>query len=375
MKIGIDARFYGPQGKGLGRYTQKLISYLQKIDKQNEYFIFLRRENWHEYEPSCKNFKKILADYRWYTLKEQILWPLKLHSLQLDLMHFTHFNVPIFYFGKFIVTIHDLILTKYPTQRATTLGPFLYFIKHFSYELVIKMAIKRAGQIIAVSEYTKQDIIKHFRAPAEKIKVTYEAVDPPAETQVGSIEKLATLGISGVYLLYVGNAYPHKNIEGLLKAFSWLVARNSDLKLVLVGKDDYFFTRLKNLVKSMNLQDKVVFPGYVDDNLLAALYQRATVFVFPSFYEGFGLPPLEAMSYGLPVVSSNSSCLPEVLGDAALYFNPYDIKDMAGKISSLLADKEKAKELVQKGYHRLQDFSWQKMAQATLELYCSLLFN
>jgi glycosyltransferase involved in cell wall biosynthesis len=375
MKIGIDARFYGPQGKGLGRYTQKLISYLEKIDKQNEYFILLRRENWHEYEPSRKNFKKVLADYRWYTLKEQILLPLKLHSLHLDLMHFTHFNVPMFYFGKFIVTIHDLILTKYPTQRATTLGPLLYSIKHFSYELVIKMAIKRASRIIAVSEYTKQDIMKHFRVPAEKIKVTHEAVDTPAERQTGLAEKFAVMGISGVYLLYVGNVYPHKNIEGLLKAFSWLVARNGDLKLVLVGKDDYFFTRVKNLVKSMNLQDKVVFPGYVDDNLLAALYQRATVFVFPSFYEGFGLPPLEAMSYGLPVVSSNSSCLPEVLGEAALYFNPHDTKDIAGKISSLLEDKEKAKELVQKGYRRLHVFSWQKMAQATLDLYCSLLFN
>ena len=375
MKIGIDARFYGPQGKGLGRYTQKLISSLEKIDKQNEYFILLRRENWHEYKPSYKNFQKVLADYRWYTLKEQILLPLKLYSLHLDLMHFTHFNVPMLYFGKFIVTIHDLILTKYPTERATTLGPLLYSIKHFSYQRVIKMAVKRARKIIAVSEHTKQDIMAHFKVPAEKIRVTHEAVDAPTEVQAGFAGKLEALGIHGAYLLYVGNVYPHKNIEGLLKAFSLLVTRHRDLKLVLVGKDDYFFSRIKDLVKTMNLQDQVVFTGYVDDNLLATLYRQASVFVFPSFYEGFGLPPLEALSYGVPVVSSNSSCLPEILGDAVIYFDPHNINDMAAKISRLLMDKQKAKELVQNGYRRLQLFSWQKMARLTLDLYSSLLLN
>jgi len=156
MKIGIDARFYGPQSKGLGRYTQKLIQNLEKIDRQNQYIIFLRKENWNLYQPQSINFRKELADYQWYTLSEQIYMPKILWHNKIDLMHFPHFNVPIFWPGKFIVTIHDLILTHFPTTKATTLAPIFYKIKHFGYKLVISQAVKRACQIITVSNYTKE---------------------------------------------------------------------------------------------------------------------------------------------------------------------------------------------------------------------------
>ena len=123
-RIGIDARFYGPRQKGLGRYLQKLITHLEKVDQNNQYFIFLRKKNWSEYCPSCSNFKKVLADYPWYGLREQILMPLKIRRQKIDLMHFPHFNIPVFYSGTFLVTIHDLVLRKFPTRRASTLGPF-----------------------------------------------------------------------------------------------------------------------------------------------------------------------------------------------------------------------------------------------------------
>lgn len=169
MRIGIDARFYGPKAKGLGRYAEKLLQYLDKIDQKNDYIVFLRKENFKKFQPSSDNFKKVIADFRWYSLAEQIRMPLLTRKYNLDLMHFPHFNVPLFYQGKFIVTIHDLILTRFPTERASTLGPFLYKMKHLLYKLVIRQAIKKAQKIITVSNFSKKDIEDNF--PLAKGKV------------------------------------------------------------------------------------------------------------------------------------------------------------------------------------------------------------
>src|SRR3989339_1308260 len=221
MRIGIDARFYGPIGKGLGRYTQKLVENLEKIDSVNEYFIFLRKQNFEDYVPKNKNFQKILADYRWYTWQEQIFFPRLLKKYQLDLLHFPHFNVPLFYRGKSVVTIHDLILIHFPTVRNSTLSPFLYKLKFLAYKMVIKSAIRRSNRVIAVSKFTKKDILENYpEAPNEKVVVTYEACEDycllsPEKDQ----EILLKYGIMKPYILYVGNAYPHKNLERLVLAF------------------------------------------------------------------------------------------------------------------------------------------------------------
>ena len=148
--IGIDARFYGTIGKGLGRYTQKLIENLEKTDTENRYFVFLRKENFEEYQPKNPNFQKVMADYKWYTVYEQINMPRILSKYKLDLVHFPHFNVPIFYRKRFIITIHDLILIHFPTIRGTTLNPFCYWIKFLAYKVIIDSAIKRAKKIITV---------------------------------------------------------------------------------------------------------------------------------------------------------------------------------------------------------------------------------
>ena len=168
MRIGIDARFFGPKDKGFGRYTENLIKELEKnSDNGMEFFIFLRKDSFGEYKPQNKSFHKILADYRWYGLKEQILFPLQLKKYKLDLMHFTHFNVPILYRGKFVVTIHDLTLRYFPTRRG---------IKFWAYKLVFGYAIQNSEKIIAISEYTKQDILKHYSIDENKINVIYEGV-------------------------------------------------------------------------------------------------------------------------------------------------------------------------------------------------------
>ena len=369
MRIGIDARFYGSWGKGLGRYTQKLIAYLEKIDNNNDYLILLRKDNWDEYEPKNRRFKKVLADYSWYSINEQLYFPRALKKLKLDLMHFTHFNVPFFYMRPFVVTIHDLILTKYPTERATTLGPLKYKLKHFGYKLIIGSAIRRAKSIIAVSKFTKQDISDHFEVASKKISVTHEGIDPLVVDSQDTNKVLSTYAINSPYILYVGNVYPHKNIDGLVNAWEKVVAVKKDYKLVLVGKEDYFFQKIKELVKEKNLEDTIIFTGFVSDQDLPHVYKSASLYVFPSFCEGFGLPALEACYSGIPVAASDNSSLPEVLGRAAVYFDPHDIQQITKKIIYVLDHPEVASELIQRGHEQVARFSWEKMAKATLDLY------
>ena len=357
IKIGIDARFYGPKQKGLGRYVQKLVEHLEEIDQNNQYIIFLRKDNWSQYTPNNPNFKKVLADYPWYSLAEQILMPFKIRQERVDLMHFPHFNVPVFYRKPFVITIHDLILKRFSTKRASTLGPIRYWLKNLAYQLVISSGIKRAKKIIAISEFTKQDILKYFQVDSGKIEVIYEG--GPEKTNSNK-----ELRINKPYLLYVGNAYPHKNLERLILAFEKLNKEKKDLRLVLVGEIDYFYQRIRKISPS-----NVIFTDFVSDQELAGLYQDAALYVFPSLCEGFGLPPLEAMAHNLPVVSSNFSCLPEILGPAALYFNPQDINDIVDKIKKVLNKRELQEKLILEGKKRIKRYSWSRMADQILGLY------
>lgn len=379
MRIGIDARFYGSIGKGLGRYTQKLIENLEKIDQENDYFVFLRQENFEEYEPQHKNFHKVLADYRWYTVSEQIEMPKLLNRFRLDLVHFPHFNVPLLYRKNFVVTIHDLILIHFPTLRGTTLNPFLYWLKFAAYKLTIGSAIRRAQKIIAVSDFTRQDILNHYRVDPRKVVRTYEACDDfcniSHSDEIQVVKKYGLpvdeCGIIKPYLLYVGNPYPHKNLERLVFAFQKLQKNFADLHLILVGKDDYFYNRLANVVEQNEISN-VIFAGYVPDCDLDIVYKKSKLYVFPSLYEGFGIPPLEAMAKGIPVASSDHDCMREILEDSAFYFDAHDIEKIAQAVGRLLMDEELQQNLIKKGYQQIQKYSWKKMAEETLEIYKNL---
>jgi glycosyltransferase involved in cell wall biosynthesis len=383
MKIGIDARFYGSLGKGLGRYTQKLIEHLEVIDTENRYVIFLRRENFDEYHPKNKNFQKVLADYQWYSFLEQVFFPLLLMRFRFDVMHFPHFNVPILYRGRFIVTIHDLILIHFPTQRATMLHPVWYRIKFLAYKAVIWWAIRKSRHIMTVSKYTRQDILKYYKVAKNKITVAYEAIDSFCRycTREQSMKILCKYGLTQnddvgetydiirPYFLYVGNAYPHKNLEALVEALNRDDARNQ--LLVFVGKEDYFYHRLKDDVRAKGMQN-ILFIGFVSDEELDVLYRFGRAYVFPSLYEGFGLPPLEAMGRGMPVLAAHVASLPEVLGDAALYFDPYQINSLGISLRRLWDDKDMREELRTKGYARAGIFQWRIMAEETLKQYTRL---
>jgi glycosyltransferase involved in cell wall biosynthesis len=370
MRIGIDARFYGPIGKGLGRYTQKLIESLEKIDRENQYYVFLKSENFDEYEPKNPNFQKVLADFRWYTLSEQIKYPKLLRRYKLDLVHFPHFNVPIFYFGKFIVTIHDLILLNFPTVRSTTLSPILYWFKFWAYKIVINSAIYRSNRIIAVSKFTKNDILKNYsRIPQEKIKVTYEACDEYCFFNPQKEEKvLERYGIMKPYFLYVGNAYPHKNPERLMRAFKKLEHHPGKVKIVFVGADDYFYQRLKILQEEEKINN-VVFAGFVPDYDLDLIFRKSVAYIRPSFYEGFELPPLEAMARGVPVICSDHSCAKEILQDSARYFEAKDTDDLVRAVEEVFENEKLREDLIQKGYEQVKKYSWKNMAEKTLEIY------
>ncbi len=390
-RIGIDARFYGPLGKGLGRYVQELVDNAINIDTDNQYVIFLGRDNYDELvipATASDRVRKVMTPVKWYGLKEQVMMPYYFTKARLDLLHIPHFNVPFFLFCPFVVTIHDLILTKFPTQRASTLSPWFYRLKNLAYRLIIASALKRAKKIIAVSQFTKQDIVSQFRIDPEKIIVTYEGVANLARGHDSLFVKKIDAGaalqkyhIPDKFLLYIGNAYPHKNLEGWLAAFKELHSFYPGLSMVLVGKSDYFYDRTKDYAASLGLYDSnnsasaVVFPGYVPDQELELLYQKAQVYVFPSFYEGFGLPPLEAMAKGCPVLSSNRSSLPEILGEAAWYFDPADSTDMVNQVRKVLEDPELRHDLILRGQELVKKYNWWDCAYQTVQLYHSLLYG
>jgi glycosyltransferase involved in cell wall biosynthesis len=237
-------------------------------------------------------------------------------------------------------------------------------------------------KVIAVSEFTKKDIISKFKVDSKKVTVTYEGVanleDGHDSLFVKKMDDKSTLlsyNIINSFVLYVGNAYPHKNLESLLDVFFELHKKRQDLRLVLVGKEDHFYRRLKIAAATLNLwgeniiDSPVIFTGYVPDIELDVLYRRALFYVFPSLYEGFGLPALEAMAKGCPVASSNMASLPEILGDAALYFNPNDKADIFLKLDRLYSDSDLREVLIKKGHQQIKRYSWQECARQTLEVY------
>lgn len=341
MKIVIDGRMINESG--IGRYIRNLISNLQIIDKKNEYFI-LNLEN---------------ANFKWYGISEQIKLLGLLKDLKPDLVHFPHFNVPLLYGGKFIVTIHDLIHQHFSMRRASTHGFVVYKLKQLGYKKVFQNAVKKSEKILTPSNFVKDQLTKIWKADPGKIIVTPEAVD----NKLSKIK--VTKKIDFPYIFYVGNAHPHKNVEGLIKIFLKLKEEYKTLKLILAGADHYFWQR----IKQMHRDENIVYTGKISDEELVNYYKNAKCFVMPSLEEGFGIPLLEAMACKCPVVSSNKGSLPEVGGNAALYFDPANPYDMLQKISQVLDDEKLRQDLIKKGLIRVKLFSWKKLAEQTLEVY------
>jgi glycosyltransferase involved in cell wall biosynthesis len=364
MKIGIDARFW--RESGVGRYIRNLVFHIPQFDTGNDYVLFLRPEDIPSVAKKVGKFYRIVpVSVPWHTLSEQIKFPRILAKERIDLMHFPYFSLPIFYKGAYIVTIHDLILHHYPTGQASTQPFFIYQGKLLGYKFIMQQSARKAVNIVTVSESTKDEIIDHLHVRSGKVHVVYEGID------ANFAEKsLLRPIIAGNYFLHVGNVYPHKNMEKLLRAFQLFLKTREHGKLVLVGKEDYFFTRLIKRIREMNLGSNIVFLGEVSDQDLTNLYTGADALVASSLMEGFDLPSIEALYHNCLVVASDISVHREILQKAAIYFDPYDVQDMAAKLLSVYSfDKEKIKAKKKVGKSIAAAFSWEKMTQQTIQIY------
>ncbi|MBA3678907.1 glycosyltransferase family 4 protein [Candidatus Saccharibacteria bacterium] len=369
MKILIDGRWI--KQTGIGRYIHQTLEQLLKMDTKNEYVLLVRTVDVDKVSLKAPNLSLLPTSIGWYNLKEQVQLATLIEAQKPDLVHFTNFNFPLRYRGKFVITIHDLTLLHFKNIRNKPFQNTLYYIKNKAMLLALRQGIKRAQTIFVPTEYVKEDIAKSYKIRRNKIVVSYQAGQIAYKR---ARVNLPELGINKSFLLYVGNAYPHKNLERLILAFGELVTKYMlDYQLVIAGKKDDFHQSLEEEVQNAGLKDRVVFTGFVDDAQLAGLYKAATAYVFPSLSEGFGLPGLEAMSYGLPVIASNATCLPEILGEAAVYFNPKSVNNMASVISEVLADKDKREKMVKKGYTQVKKYDWKKTANITLGVYEKVL--
>ncbi len=376
MRIAIDARMIGPENtRGIGRYTEELIKAMAQVEPQNTYSL-LTRHSLPRLTENFSNIQIVTADIPWYSWREQLALPGIIKNIKSDVVHFPHWNVPYIYKGPLVVTIHDLLLKHYPASAHSSRRSWpVRLIKQAGYELVLDGAVKKARAICVPTEFTKNDLLTFFPGVADKVMVTGEGIDHIFNSHSGGSTENSVWskseeveGISG-YLLYVGSAYPHKKLDLLLEAWKSLSSIYPGLKLKIVGELDRFMIHYQR--KFSFDEQKVNFLGRVSDSALRTWYKGAMITVFPSSFEGFGLPPLEALASGCPVVSSDAASMPEVLGKkGVVYFKNGSKDDMIRAIKAVVDNHgyyhEQAK---QAGPELALKHSWKKVAEMTLGTY------
>ena len=362
----IDARLYGPKHTGIGRYTKNLILHLPQTSNFSKYKFSLivdKKEVGNIKNEIGDSYQLIPVNIKPYSFKEQLVLPYFLYKYQPDLVHFTHFNKPIFYFGKSLVTIHDLIKHFFKGKLTTTKNSLLYWPKYLGYLLVTYLSIK-TNWLIVPSNFWRNYLINKFNVNPNKIITTHEAVDP-------NFLKQDRLFVSKPqnYIIYTGNLYPHKNFSIILKALKKL----PDLKLKVICSRDIFQKRAQQLAKSYHVASQVTFLGYLKDEQFKKTYTQALALVHPSFMEGFSLTGLEAMALSCPVISSNSSCLPEIYQDSVLYFDPHKVSQLISLINKLQKSPTLRLSLIKKGYQQVDKYSWHTTAKSTINFYQKIL--
>ncbi len=362
--IVIDARI---RRASTGKPIDRLLEHLQSIDSDHTYTVVLEKGD--DWKPSSKNFTVAHTRFPNFSFNplNQILYAWQLYKLHPDLVYFTLTpQQPLFYFGKQITLTHDLGMLKY--ARAGRLPERVHALRMKGYRFLLWTAHKKAAHVIVPTQFVADDVNKYHLFTNRKTTVMLEASEPvlpgKSHTPENPPEK---------FIMYTGSAFPHKNLERLISAFCLLKEHHPELKLVLVGKREYHSKKLERWAKKQSFDADIIFTGFVPDEELKWYYQHARAYVFPSLNEGFGLPGLEAMVHGCPVVSSNASCLPEVHGDAALYFDPEDIQEMAQKIDEVISNEPLRKKLIAKGLVNTKRFSWKKFAAQHLALFDQIL--
>ena len=364
MLIGIDAHSWGLNLAGNETYTFNLLHNLAKVDEDNIYRIYLSQKGILKEELFKKsNFeaKLIRPCGRW--LRMPLVMPVKLLAQRIDLLHVQYFSPPICP-CKLIVTVHDVSFRRFP-QWFTGRELFMFNF--------IARTLKKAESIIAVSEFTKREIINHYNVSKDKIAVIYNGVDRIFRpiTDLNLIHRIKRKHkVPCDFILHVGRINIRKNIPIIIRAFKMLKERGiHGYKLVLAGEENWKCDNIKGLIKQLAIEEEIIFTGYIPQMDLPALYSAARLFVSPSFYEGFGLAPLEAMACGIPVVTSDTTAFPEILEDAATMVDPYNTEELAETMRKLLSDEDLREKMILKGLRQVKKFNWEKTARETLKIY------
>lgn len=360
-KILIDAR---ESGTSTGRYIDKLIEYLHKLNPPFEITVVTKPHREDYIKTIAPKFTIVTSSYKEFTFDEQIAFKNQLERLHPDLVHFAMIQQPIRYKGNVVTTMHDLTTLRFNNPAK---NKAVFKFKQRVYARVSKTVARKSLAIFTPSNYVKNDIVNYTHVKPEKITVTYESADKIAD-------KPAILpGLKGKrFIMYIGRPQPHKNLSRLIEAFNSLKKAEPDLILVLAGKKDSAYSQIEEDIKSKGINN-VIFTDFVSEGQLRWLYENCQAYVFPSLSEGFGLPGLEAMAHGAPVVSSNATCLPEIYGEAAIYFDPMNVDDMASVIKEVIDDKALRQKLIVLGYKQAAKYSWERMAQQTLQVYKTIL--
>lgn len=370
MRIGIDGRYIEDHFPGIGRYTYNLINKMPEVAPDADFVILhdprLLNTRYHvEDLARHPNLQLVSVDVPTLSLKEQYRLPSLAKSLSLDLLHSPYYIKPYWLPCPSVVGIHDLIPMIYPQHLPHRWTAWIF-------RATASLAVRRASHVITLSESTKADLVRLSGTSPENITVTYLAADerfrPLERKECNSV--LHRYGLPRKFILYLGINKPHKNLVFLLQVFSQV---ETEVKLVLAGKEDPRYPQARQEAERLNLGERVVFLGEVADNDLPMLYGGAELFVFPSLYEGFGLPVLEAMACGTPVICSSTSSLPEIVGDAALTLDPLDRDAWVAALAELLEKAALRAEMRTKGLRRAQTFSWEDTARRTWLVYQRIL--
>lgn len=375
MKIGIEAqRIFRKKKHGMEVVTIELINHLQKIDKENEYVIFVKDGEDRECIRETENFKIRTIPGITYPDWEQIHLPKAIRKEKLDLVHFTSNTASLFINIPIVLTLHDIIYL----ESINFSGTHYQNIGNLYRRLIVPKIVKKSKAIITVSKYEKKRIDEHFSLNNDKVKVVYNAKDSAFKKIVdddllNNVKK--KYDFPGEFILFLGNTAPKKNSERLIRAYIKYAQKcETPLPLVVL---DLARSYILNILKEMEMEkyeDRIITKDYIAHEDLLVVYNLATIFIYPSLRESFGLPIIEAMACGTPVITSNTSAMPEVAGNAALLINPLDEEDIAEKIYSLATDSSLLQDLKEKGYKRSEEFSWEKTAMEVLEIYNKLLY-
>jgi glycosyltransferase involved in cell wall biosynthesis len=358
--IVIDARI---RLASTGRPVARLLEHLQDTDSDHRYTVILEKND--DWKPRSKNFSCVPTRFPIFSFNplNQILYAKQLYGLQPDLVYFTLTpQQPIFYFGRQATFTHDLVMFRF--TRAGRLPKWIHALRMQGYRFLMWQSHRKAAFVACPTEFVRDDILKRYLFLGRKISVTLEASEPPL-----AVAAQAPESSPNEFIMYAGSAFPHKNLQRLISAFQILKEHHPALKLVLVGKREYHSKSLEKWASNQDFFEDIIFTGFIPDEELKWYFENARAYVFASESEGFGLPGLEAMAHGCPVLSSDASCLPEVHGDAAHYFNPQDIHDMAAKIDEVVSNENLRKKLIEKGYQNTKRFSWKRFTEQQVALF------